>query len=241
MEQFFVILAIAVFWAIRGSAEARKRRQHREERAEIDWEPFSEGEGAGQQALEASIEDIEDRARRGAAEALRRWGARPEMREEQAEAAMPVRLRPDLPSGAEAKRTDLREALRSLAANLPVEAAGAPERLPVRRESRAVEVQDRSQSALVDPPRTRAREPYGRRSREPYGRSSEPYGRSSEPYGRSSEPYGRSRSDRSGQEAGSVFQRLERLPPLQRAIVFGEVFGPPVALRDRPPGSGSGS
>ena len=204
MEQFFVILAIAVFWAIRGSAEARKRRQGREEPAEIDWEPFSEGEGAGQRALEASIEDIEDRARRGAAEALRRWGARPEMREERAEAATPVRLRPDLPSGAEVRRPDLREALRSIADNIPVE---------------AVEVQDRSQSALVDSPHARAREPYGR----------------------AREPYGRSRSDRSGQEAGSVLQRLERLPPLQRAIVFGEVFGPPVALRDRPPGGGSGS
>ena len=189
MEEFFVILGIAVFWLLRGSAAVRKRGASREE---IDREPFSESDGAGS-VLEASIQAIEDRAEHRAAEALRRWEARRETRDEQVE---PPPLH-------------LREALRSIAANLPIdEPAVEPQRLPVpvvERDAR------RTRETPVETVRAKRMTPAAR-----------------------PRPRDQARS------AGAALRRLERLPPLHRAIVFADIFGLPMALRDRPPGSGAG-
>jgi len=232
MEQFFVILAIAVFWLIRGGAEARKRRGRSEG---IDWEPFEDSDGTGSSALEASIQAMEERAEIQAAEAMSRWESRQQTRKVKAVEEAHTHLRPQerervqLRPAGEGQRIGLRKALRSIAATLPTQPVTARETLPVpstgRTAGRAIE---RSAGSAHDLEK-RPADPYA-----PTARPSESQELSRHPGGS-----GRGPRSRTSSTSASVFRRLESLPPLQRAIVFADIFGPPVALRNRTPGDES--
>jgi len=213
MEQFFVILAIAVFWLIRGGAQARQRRDE----GAPDWEPF-ESEGTGPAALEESIQAMELRAEQRAAEALHRWEARQALRDDTRPA--------HIPREGEQKRVGLREALRSIAATLPVEQPEFQEaRLPVTRSSGALQ---EATGTRVD-----------RVEADPYALvESDRPGSGDVARAERVSAHRLNRREVSavdtGRSSGSAMRRIERLPPLQRGIVFAAIFGPPVALRDHP-------
>lgn len=185
MEDFGWIILLAVFWVLSIVGERRKkqgakwRKRIRERTASGERDAEAEvGPAAGRRSL---ARDLEEGARR-AEEALRRWEARQERREEVP--AAPARV--DEPR---------REAP-------PVQPVSvepvSPARPPVRRAS------------PIRGPSLLAKGGSIATARRPVAALEEPPVR----------------------DIVSGLERIERLAPLQRAVVWSELLGPPVSLRE---------
>ena len=226
MEDFGWIIFVAVFWVLSVFGEQRKKqgrkgRQRNRERPDPDESDLEVGPAAGRRSL---ARDLEEGARRAEA-ALRRWEARqqptataaPTGRQAEARrptAPPPARRGTTVPDRVDEQRREAYQAIAEMLEDRDPEAAEAPEdRQP-----------EGPRLAPVAPP---ARRPVYREAqiggpslltkggtlvaaRRPVAALDEPPVRTFE----------------------SGLDRIERLAPLQRAVVWSELLSPPVGLRE---------
>jgi len=213
MEDFGWIIFLAVFWIFSIVGEQRKKQAKRGRAEQREHSAPGEreaqvGPAAGRRDL---ARDLEEGARR-AEEALRRWEARQEQRE-----SPPARRQAEAPI---ARRT-----------------TAAPARLDEQRREAYEAIADMLEGRSAEPPPAE-RQPsveYYPLARPPVRRAAPIPGPSLLTMG------GRLTTARRPvapldqppvRESESGRDRLERLTPLQRAVVWRELLGPPVSLRD---------
>jgi len=219
------VVLLVLFWVLSAIAEGRKKQAKKPRppsRAESasDERDVAVGPAAGRRDLSR---DLAEGARR-AEEALRRWEARQEQREA-APARRPVEARPGRPAWALPGRSaEAPEARRSTT---------APARVDEQRreayQAIADMLQDRTGEALPDVrPEAAPFERPARRSATISGPSLLTKGGTLEtarrPVAALDEPPVRIFE--------SGLDRIERLAPLQRAVLWRELLGPPVGLRE---------
>ena len=207
--EFGWILLLAAFWVLSAIGEQRKKQGKQPQPRSQAESPYEErdvavGPAAGRRDLER---DIADGARR-AEEALRRWEARQEEREGQ-----PARRPVEAPARVDEQR---REAYQAIADMLEGRSEATDE-APVEAYTEVAPVE---QAAPVRRPVHRAAQIRGpslltkggtlTTARRPVAALEEPPVRTTV----------------------SGLERIERLGPLQRAVVWSELLGPPVSLRD---------
>jgi len=226
MEDFGWIIFLAVFWVLSVFGEQRKKqgrkgRQRDRERPDPDESMVEVGPAAGRRSL---ARDLEEGARR-AEEALRRWEARqqqteaasPTMRQAEARRTTeppPSRRRTTMPASVDEQRREAYQAIAEMLDGRDPEAAEAPEdRQPEGPRLATVSPAARRpvyRAAQIGGPSLLTKGGTLVEARRPVAALDEPPVRTIE----------------------SGLDRIERLPPLQRAVVWSELLGPPVALRE---------
>jgi len=210
MDFGWVVLLVVV-WVLSAIGEMRKKQGKKPRRPEPDADErdVAVGPAAGRRDL---ARDIAEGARR-AEDALRRWEARQEAREEPPGSRRPA----EAPARVDEQR---REAYQAIAEML---------------DGRSEATEEASEGALVEAHAPVTPVEPAMPARRPVHRASQIRGPSPLTKGGALETARRpvaalERPPVRRLETG--LERIERLAPLQRAVVWSELLGPPVALRE---------